>query len=114
MKDYFSLFVKLSLQQCEKDDYKNKLEVKEHNAASKKLKQLYAEIRELDSNESDKILHRLLLCDDNRVKLNAATLCLQINVMISEAIETLNGIVKECSDVTLCFSAKMVLKNTQK
>ena len=111
MKDYYSSFVKLSLQQCEKDDYKNKLRVKEHNAASKKLKQLYAEVRELDSDESDKILHRLLLCDDNRVKLNAATLCLQMNVMISEAVEALNSIIKESNDAALCLSAKMVLHN---
>ena len=112
MKDYYNLFVKLSLQQCEKDDYKSKLKVKEHNAAAKKLNRLCSEIREIDSSECNRILYCLLLYDDNRVKLNAATLCLQMNVNVSEAVEALNNVIKESDDAALCFSAKMVLQQT--
>lgn len=35
MKDYYNLFVKLSLQMCSRDDYKDKQKVKAHNAAVK-------------------------------------------------------------------------------
>ena len=44
MKDYYNLFVELSLQQCTKNDYVNKLKVKKHNAASKKLNKLQDEM----------------------------------------------------------------------
>ena len=40
MKDYYNEFVKLSLQQCNKNDYANKLKVINHNVASKKLIQI--------------------------------------------------------------------------
>ena len=38
MKNYYNLFVELSLQQCTKSDYLDKAKVKVHNKASKKLK----------------------------------------------------------------------------
>ena len=34
MKDYYDLFVKLSLQQCTESDYADKVKVRRHNAAS--------------------------------------------------------------------------------
>ena len=44
MKDYYNLFVELSLQQCTKNDYGNKQKVKKHNAAYKKLNKLQDEM----------------------------------------------------------------------
>ena len=46
MKDYYKLFVELSLQQCTKDNYANKLMVKKHNAVSKRLDRLQDEMKQ--------------------------------------------------------------------
>ena len=57
MKDYYKLFVELSLQQCTKNDYANKLKVKTHNTAYKKLRLLQDEMKQIDNEE---MLHLLL------------------------------------------------------
>ena len=46
MKDLYSSFVELSLQQCVKSDYSNKQKVYAHNTASKKLKLLQTEMEQ--------------------------------------------------------------------
>ena len=107
MKDYYNLFVELSLQQCTKDEYTNKQRVKKHNTASKQLKQLQAEMK---SNDSKEILFMLLNHKDDRVKVNAASLCLQINVLVDEAIHVLKEIIAFSNDSTICFSAKTLLQ----
>lgn len=108
MKDYYNLFVELSLQQCTKNDYANKLKVKAHNAASKKLRQLQAEMKQ---NDSEEILCMLLNHKDDRVKVNAASLCLQMNVLVDQAVLTLKKIIDLSDDSTICFSAKMLLQS---
>ena len=65
MKDYYSLFAELSLQQCTKEDYADKTKVKAGNAAHKKLKQLQDEMKQIDSTE---VLLALLSHEDDRVK----------------------------------------------
>lgn len=57
MKDYYKLFVELSLQQCTKDNYANKLMVKKHNAVSKRLDRLQDEMKQ---NVSEDICMRCL------------------------------------------------------
>ena len=52
MKDFYDEFIKLSLQQCTKEDYVDKSKVKKHNQALKKLGLLIAEINE---NEREKV-----------------------------------------------------------
>lgn len=86
MKDYYSLFVELSLQQCTKNDYANKLKVKKHNAASKKLNKLQDEMKE---NVSKEILYALLNYEDDRVKVNAASFCLQLGILVEQSVLTL-------------------------
>ncbi len=108
MTDYYHLFIELSLQQCTKNDYADKLKVKAHNMASKKLQQLQIEMKKFDCTE---ILRMLLSHDDCRVRINAASLCLQMHVLIDKAILTLKKIIDSSDDSTLCFSAKMLLKN---
>ena len=44
MKDFYNLFVELSLQQCTQSDYANKLKIEKHNAASKDLDKLLHEM----------------------------------------------------------------------
>lgn len=108
MKDYYSLFVELSLQQCTKNDYANKLKVTAHNTASKKLKQLQAEMKQ---NNGEEILCMLLSHEDDRVKINAASLCLQMNVHVDQAVFVLKNIIDFSADSTMCFSAKMILQS---
>ena len=107
MKEYYNLFVKLSLQQCTKNDYTNKLRVKKHNESAKKLKKLCDEMMQ---NISEDILYALLNHEDDRVKINASSLCLQTGILIDQAILILKKIIAESDDSTICFSAKMLLK----
>ena len=107
MKDYYNLFVELSLQQCAQSDYANKLKVKKHNVASKKLKKLQDEMKQ---NASEDILHALLNHEDDRVKVNAASFCLQSEILFDQAVLTLERIIAVSDDSTICFSAKMLLQ----
>ena len=110
MKDYYNLFVELSLQQCTNNDYDDKLKVNAHNVALKKLKRLQAEMKRNDSRE---ILCLLLIHEDDRVKINAASLCLKMNVFVDQAVIVLKKIIDVSDDPTLCFSAKMLLQNVE-
>ena len=56
------------------------------------------------------ILSMLLSYEDDRVKINAASLCLQMNVLVDKAIFALKNIIDSSDDSTMCFSAKMILK----
>ena len=107
MKDYYKLFVELSLQQCTKNDYANKLKVKTHNTAYKKLRLLQDEMKQIDNEE---MLHLLLNHEDDRVKINAASFCLQITVLVEKAVLTLERIIDVSDDSTICFSAKLLLQ----
>lgn len=111
MKNYYELFVDLCLQQCTKNDYKYASRVRKHNAAYTKIGKLKAEMKEIDCTE---ILNRLLSHEDDRVRLNAASLCLQMNVLVDKALLTLKNIVDFSKDSMLSFSAEMVLKNMVK
>lgn len=110
MKNYYDLFVDLSLQQCTKDDYQNKLKVKSHNVAIKKLQKLQGEMKKMNCIE---VLDLLLLHEDDRVKINAASLCLQMGVFVDKAIRILEQIIKLSNDSTLSFSATILLKSYQ-
>lgn len=108
MKDYYNLFINLSLQQCAKNDYSDKQKVEVHNKASKKLRELQTEMNKIDSTE---ILFMLLSHEDDRVKINAASLCLQMNVLVDKAVLTLKNIVDFSKDSTMRFPAKILLQN---
>lgn len=108
MKDYYNLFVQHCLQQCTKEDYADKQKVKVHNAAFKALQQLQAEMQEIDSTE---ILSKLLSHEDDRVKINAASLCLQMHILVEEAVRALQNIDDFSDDATMRLSAKMLLQN---
>lgn len=109
MKDYYDIFVKLSLQQCTKNDYADKLKIKAHNAALKKMQHLKNEMVKFDCTE---ILGRLLTFEDDRVKINAASLCLQRGILVDKAVLVLKNIVDSSDDLTMCFSAKIMLSET--
>lgn len=105
MKEYYNLFVELSLKQCTKQDYADKQKVKRHNAAIRELALLEAEMKR---NNCTDILGQLLCHEDDRVKINAASLCLQTGVLIKEAKQTLNYIINFSTDSTIRFCAEMV------
>ena len=111
MKDYYSLFVELSLNQCMKGDYADKLKVKKHNMVTEKLKLLQAEIKQ---NYSEQMFHMLLSHEDERVKINAASLCLQMNVLVDQSVVVLEKMIENSEDPTICFSAKMILQGVRK
>ena len=108
MQNFYELFVELSLQQCTQNDYADKLKVKSHNDACKKLKQLESEIKQ---SHSEDILRLLLNHKDDRVKTNAASFCLNMNVFVDQAVFALRKIIENSTDKTICFSAKMLLKS---
>lgn len=107
MKDYYNSFVELSLQQCAKNDYANKEKVRKHNAASKKLLALQEEMKK---NADEEVLYALLGHEDDRVKLNAASFCLQLGLLIEPSVLTLKKLANDSDDSTICFSAKMLLE----
>lgn len=108
MKDYYNLFVKLCLQQCSKNDYADKAKVETHNAASKQLQQLQNEMKESDCTE---VLCKLLSHEDERVRINAASLCLQMGLLIEKASCVLKDIMDSSDDAAMRFSAKIILQN---
>lgn len=111
MKDYYNLYIQLSLQQCIQSDYSDKEKVKKHNAAAKKIAHLQEEMKEIDCAD---ILDKLLSYEDNRVKLNASSFCLQTNIHREKAMYVLESIVNTSNDETLRFSAQMLLQRIQK
>lgn len=83
MKDYYNDFIKFASQLIlSNDDYGNKLKVRAHNRAMRKLLLLKKEMKDIDCAE---ILHKLLYHEDERVKMHAADLCLSMNVYIDSA-----------------------------
>ena len=107
MKNYYDLFVQLSLQQCSKNDYGDKEKMKAHNKASKKLRQLQEEMK---TNDCAGVLNNLLDYNDDRVRINAAYLCLKMNIHKDKVLQTLKDVVDNTTDPTLAFSAKMALQ----
>ena len=107
MKEYYNLFVELSLRQCTEADYCDKKRVRVHNAAIKELTLLEEEMKRSDCTV---VLGELLCHEDDRVRINAASLCLQTGVLVYEAKQTLNNIVSFGADSTMRFCAKMLLQ----
>lgn len=107
IKDYYNSFVKLSLQQCVENDYANKRKVKKHNAACKKLNELQEKMKQ---NVGEDTLYMLLNHEDDRVKINAASLCLQSQILATQSVLTLEKIMNTSDDATIRFLAKMLLQ----
>lgn len=107
MKDYYSMFVELSLQLCTKNDYSDRKKVKAHNVAAGKLWQLQNEMKRDCSQDT---LCMLLSHEDDRVKTNAAALCIQMNTCVERACSVLKSIIECSSDSTIRFSAERLLK----
>lgn len=89
MKDYYKLYVELSLQQCNAKDYLSKQKVKQHNAAVTKLARLEEEMKQIDCED---ILLMLLRHEDARVKLNAAGLCLRWGILFDLSKDTVQAV----------------------
>ena len=107
MKDYYNLFVELSLQQCTKNDYANKLKVKKHNVATKNLNKLQDEMMQ---NMTEDTVCALLNHEDDRVRVNAAFFCFHSGILAEQSVFTLKKVIDDSDDSTICFSAKMLLQ----
>ena len=59
---------------------------------------------------SDDTLCALLNHEDDRVKFNAASFCLNSEVLVEQSILTLEKIIADSDDPTICFSSKMLLQ----
>ena len=107
MCEYYNSFVELSLQQCLKNDYADSEKIRRHNAASKNLLALQEEMKK---NADEKVLYALLTHEDDRVKINAASFCLLLGLLIEPSVLTLKKLANDSGDSTICFSAKMLLE----
>ena len=107
MKDFYSLFVYLSLQQCKRSDYADKQKVKRNNVAFTKLNSIQKELRQ---NFGEEQWCALLNHEDDRVKVNAAVFCLKFKLLIEQAVLTLETVRDSSDDSTISFSAKMALQ----
>lgn len=105
MKDFYTSFIKLSLMQCTKHDYADKQKVRRHNAAVKKLNLIEEDMKKVDCTG---VLTKLLQHEDDRVRINAASFCLQTGIVLDEAKRTLDDIAHSCTDPTIRFCAEML------
>ena len=107
MTDYYNAFVELALQLCKKSDYGDKAKVRKNNAAASKLIKLQQIMRQ---NVDEELLNALLHHEDERVKENAASFCLKINILVEQAVLTLENLRDSSDDWSISFSSKMVLQ----
>lgn len=105
-KDYYNLFVDLCLKRCLTDDYEDKSKVRQHNRAMNKLLKLQTEMEEIGCSE---ILDKLLLHDDDRVRLSAGTFGVDFASHREKSIIVINDVAKNSKDKMLSFDAYMVL-----
>lgn len=107
MCEHYNSFVELSLQQCLKNDYADSEKIRRHNAASKKLLALQEEMKK---NADEEALYALLGHEDDRVKLNAASFCLQLGLLTEPSVLALKKVADDSGDSVIRFSAKMLLQ----
>ena len=106
MKNNYLHFIELSLLQCTKNDYSDKLKVKAHNQALGKLSILKEKMKEnLDLEEMQLLLNH----KDEIVVVNAAVFCLEIGVCKEKALEKLKIIIESSVDTMIVFTAKNIL-----
>ena len=107
----YNLFVELSLKMCKKDDYADKAKVKTHNLAFKKLFGLQNEMK-MEPDGGIETLKMLLSHSDERVRLNAASMCFCNNILTQEAKSVLKKIIDTSLDSTIVFAAQVIIKNS--
>ena len=105
MKDYYNEYIKYATQLCSNnDDYGDRLKVKAHNRAIKKLLSLEKEI--MENNFTD-VLAKLLQHEDERVKMNASDLCLVMNYNSEKAFEILKELSVHSSEALMLLDRHM-------
>ena len=108
MKNNYLHFIELSLLQCTKNDYSDKLKVKAHNQALGKLSILKEKMKEnLDLDKMEVLLEH----SDERVVINAASFCLEIGAHKDKSCIVLKKIIEASKDETFVFAARNVLNS---
>ena len=105
MNAFYNDFVEACLNTCLKEDFGDKSKVKKNNAAMKKILKL----REETSKITDDIIDALLEHEEERVRINAAIMCTEIERCSDKAelvlkdiyINGKDGIVKLSAIITL-------------
>lgn len=64
----------------------------------------------MKQNVGEDTLYMLLNHEDDRVKINAASFCLQSQILAAQSVLTLEKIMNTSDDATIRFSAKMLLQ----
>ena len=106
MKDYYNLFVNACLKLCLEDDYGDKSKVRANNRAFDKLHKLQKEMMEFDCSD---ILDKLLVHEDDRVRLSAGNFGIDFPSYREKSIVVVNDVAKNSKDRMLSFNAYMVL-----
>lgn len=99
----YDLYVGNCLKLCLQDDYGNRKKLRAHNKAMDNLAKLEAEMTPSD-------FLRLLVHEDERVRLNAAAACVRRKLCYDEAVATPEEVEAHSPDGTLSLAAKMVLR----
>lgn len=111
MKDYYSEFVELCLLQYLKRDYMENKSVRKHNRAVDKLAKLSEEMIVVECTD---VLDNLLLHNDERVKKNAALLCLKKNILVEKSLNVLKELDESADDPFVSFGAHLILNLYEK
>ena len=84
------------------------------NGKSRSIMQLVKKLNELQEkmkqNVGEDTLYVLLNHEDDRVKINAASFCLQSQILAAQSVLTLKKIMNTSDDAAIRFSAKMLLQ----
>jgi len=64
----------------------------------------------MKQNVGEDTLYVLLNHEDDRVKINAASFCLQSQILAAQSVLTLKKIMNTSDDAAIRFSAKMLLQ----
>lgn len=107
--EYVKKYINLCSQLLyDKDEYENKIKVKLHNRAARKLTQLSKEIT--TNKEIAKEVFKELINNDNEVvRLWISDQCIKSNIYVTDAIKMLEKLCKS-NNKLIAFEAKMTLK----
>ena len=113
MKDFYSEFIKYASQMCSKEDYAHKSRVWKNNRAVTKVLKMSSEIIGSDKEYACRALYELMKNDNEKVRLFAATICLQNGFFTDDAKQVLRKIATDSNDSIIAFHAEITLKTVK-
>jgi len=89
-----------------------KAEVKKNNKSVDRLIQIFEKVK-INKKYAHQLYKELLYYNDDKVRFEAATCCMKLNVNVKEAKKVLFNILEYNSNPAIRFSAEMVLERWQ-